>query len=911
MTGGLRRLLEASINMKFARVLAVFFALTFLAIAATAAGLVSLTGDLPQIIKVDDYKPLLVTDVYARGGEKIGEYLIEKRTIVPYKQIPQKLVWSFLAAEDDTFFEHHGVNYVAILRAFIVNFTAGEKKQGASTITQQVAKTLLLNDTTKTYTRKIREILLAQKMEENLSKEDILYLYLNQIYFGDGAYGVAAAADTYFRKPLDKLTLAEMAILAGLPKAPSDYSPTKNAQKAKNRQRYVLGRMLDLKKITRQEYDQAINEPVTVFVSRESRQIAPFYVETLRLMLTQLVGAKAVNEEGLKVYTGLDYKAQVAANESVQQGLRAVDKRQGYRGAIRNLSKPEDQEKFLVDTRKTLQKETAPSLIIKPDGEYAPEKALEIFHKKDAAGKIVTNIPDYIQKNQIVEGLVTKVDDGLGLVTVRFADGQGLIDIAEMTWARKFDTSVNPDRAPKISKPSAALKVGDVILVKVVAEKFARVIPASTGKKKTPASKGQEYPEYAHLQLEQKPAAEGALLSIDQKSQEIIAMVGGYEWIHNKNEFNRTIQARRQTGSSFKTIVYASALDRGYTPGTPVQDAPLVYEGVDEGQEEGKSWKPHNHEQKFEGDILFRRALIRSLNIPSVKILEDVGVSWAIDYARRLGVFSPLNQDLSLVLGSSSLTLYEMTKVFSQFGRLGQRVRPIIIKKVVDRNGKVLLENVSLDRRFDKEIGQVDRDLEAKRSTLSQPPPLAKTLALVNTAPPGAPWTSPIFSGDPNQLIRPQTAYLMTTILSGAVNEAGGTGGKARALGRPVAGKTGSTNNYFDGWFIGYTNQIATGTWVGFDEEKSLGLGEVGGDTALPIWVDYMKSAHQGLPVQDFSVPPGIVFANIDAQNGNLASSSSANVVRQAFVEGTEPKTLNGSPSLEDETEFLKKDLTE
>ncbi|RYZ71490.1 MAG: penicillin-binding protein 1A, partial [Proteobacteria bacterium] len=581
--------------MKFARVLAVFFALIFVAIAATAAGLASLTGDLPQIIKVDDYKPLLITDVYARDGEKIGEYGIQKRTVVPYAQIPQRLVWSFLAAEDDTFFEHHGVNYVAILRAFIVNFTAGEKRQGASTITQQVAKQLLLNDTAKTYTRKIREILLAQKMEENLSKEDILFLYLNEIYFGDGAYGVSAAADTYFRKPLDKLTLAEMAMIAGLPKAPTDYSPTKNAQKAKTRQLYVLGRMLALKKISKPEYDQAVAEPVTVFVSRESRQIAPYYVETLRLMLTQLVGAKAVNEEGLKVYTGLDYKAQVAANESVQAGLRAVDKRQGYRGALRNISKQEDQDKFLLDTRKQLQKDTVPSLIIEPNGEYAKEQPLEIYHKKDAAGRVVTNIPPYVQKNQIMEALVTKVDDASGLVSARFADGQGLIDIAEMTWARKFDTAVNPDRAPKISKPSAALKVGDVILVKVVGEKFARVTPAPTGKKKTPAPKGQEYPDYAHLQLEQKPAAEGALLSIDQKTQEIIAMVGGYEWVHNKNEFNRTIQARRQTGSSFKTIVYASALDRGYTPGTPVQDAPLVYEGEDEGQEEGKSWKPHNH----------------------------------------------------------------------------------------------------------------------------------------------------------------------------------------------------------------------------------------------------------------------------------------------------------------------------
>ena len=900
--------------MKFARLFAILLALAFLGVAGTAAALVGMSSSLPQIIKVEDYKPLLVSEVYARDGRKIGEYAREKRILTPYEKIPAKLVDAFIAAEDDTFFEHKGVNYVAMMRAFFVNLASGKKKQGASTITQQVAKTLLLTSE-KTYTRKIKEILLSQRMEENLSKQDILYLYLNQIYFGEGAYGVAAAADTYFRKTLDKLTVAEMALLAGLPQAPSNYSPSDHPQEAKGRQKYVLGRMQAIGKITEDEMKKALEEPITVFYSREDRPVAPYFIETLRQMLVGVVGEKALWDEGLKIYTSIDYDAQVKANEAVQVGLKALDKRQGYRGALKTITDPEEQTKFLLSSRKKLMAGVAPSRVIMPDGNFQPEKELTVYHKKDAQGRIVSNVPEYIPKGTTVDGIVTKIDDNTGLVTVRFADGQGLIDIEEMGWARKPDLNTNPERAPKITKPSVALKVGDAILVEVYADKFSSTRIAKL-KKRPPNT--PNFDEYAHLKLEQRPAVQGALLAFDQQTGEVITMVGGYEYVHKTqaregrgaDELNRTIQARRQTGSAFKTIVYASALDRGYTPATPIQDAPIVFEGVDEGQEEGKVWKPHNHGQKFEGDILFRKALIRSLNIPTVKILEDVGVTWALDYAKRLGVFSPLNPDLSLGLGSSSLTLYEMTKAFSHFGRLGKRIKPLVVKKVVDQSGKVLVENVTLDSRFDREINDVESSLEAKREALKANPPFAKTVAVAGVEP-GPPYTSSFVFDDPNQLIRPQTAYLMTTILKGAIEEEGGTGGKARALGRPVAGKTGSTNNYFDGWFIGYTSQIAAGVWVGFDEEKSLGLGEVGGDTALPIWVEYMKGAHEKLPAQDFSVPPGIVFANIDAQTGNLASASSSSVVRQAFIEGTEPKTLSGSPSSGDDSEFLKKDLTD
>ena len=935
--------------MRLSRVILIAAGLAIVGIVGGTATIFSVSSSLPQMIKVEDYEPLLVTEVYARGGEKIGEYFRENRRLIPFKQVPERLIKAFLAAEDSNFFEHGGVNYLAILRAFMVNVSSGEKRQGASTITQQVARALLLSSE-KTYIRKIKEIMLAHRMEENLSKEEILFLYLNQIYFGEGAYGVVAAADTYFRKQVDALTLAEMAILAGLPQAPSSYSPTEHPQKAKARQKYVLERMHAIGAITPEEKKAALEEPVTVYLNKEYKQVAPYFVETLRQILVQQFGEKAVLDEGLRVFTSIDFKAQQQATLEVMAGLRELDKRQGFRGAAKNLARPEEQEQFLLAERKKLKNDKAPIRIIKPDGNVVQEGPLTIFHRLDASGAIVSNIPDYVSKGQIVDAVVTKVDDLLGVVTVRFADAQGMIDLEDMAWAHKPDPATNAAYAAKISKPSQALKAGDVIQVKVVGEKFnsqrllKEMAPVKSAKKGAPPPPPATLPpglgnpaEYAQLTLEQEPVVEGALISFDQRSGEIIAMVGGKEFIRNKNEFNRTIQAKRQTGSSFKTVVYASALDRGFTPATPIQDAPVVLETktedvaeTQEGQgnpEDVKIWKPHNHGQKFVGDVLFRTALIRSLNIPAVKVLESVGVNWATDYAKRLGVFSPLNQDLTLVLGSSSVTLYEMTKVFSHFGRLGARIRPIVIHKVLDKDEKVLLEGISLDKRFEKEITEIDTQFEEKRKTHlaqkaaqgsqqgSQPgsssTPTNAAMAPVPPEAPLRPKVPQIFFDDPDQLISPQTAYIMTSLLSAVVTEEGGTGGAARALGRPVAGKTGTTNGYYDAWFVGYTPQIATGVWVGYDEEKTLGTGEVGGRAALPIWLEYMKAAHKDLPILDFNRPPGVVVANIDNQTGKLASAASTHVVRQAFIEGTEPKVGGETSSREDETEFLKKDLTD
>ncbi len=885
---------------------------------------------LPKMITLNDYQPLLVSTVYDRNNKKIGEFFRERRTLVPYKAIPKDVVNAFLAAEDDTFFQHKGINYLAIIRAQIANLKAGHTVQGGSTITQQVAKTLLLTNE-KTIVRKIKDALLAIQMEEHLSKEDILYLYLNQIYFGQGAYGIELASETYFRKSVKDLKLEELTILAGLPKAPSAYSPVTNPVRAKERQVYVLNRMAEVGFIKKAQAEEAAKQPVKVYLRETYQDFAPFYLETIRQLLVAQLGEEAVLDKGLKIYSSLDLKGQLAAQDAMNRNLRDLDKRQGFRGPLRNTTEPKEVGEFLMKTRNKFISDVTPERIIQVDGKFKDYGPLDLTYDVRKKG-----LPFYLKIGNSYEAIVSKVDDTLGTVQVRIAEVEGVIDIESMEWARKPDGNKRYD-LEKIKKPSQALKMGDVVLVKVVGDKFAS---QRLQKLATPAKKGQkstiEVPDlsrFIQLELDQEPIVEASLLSIDQQNQDILAMIGGYSF--EKSQFNRALQAARQTGSSFKSIVYASAFDRGYNPSTPIMDAPIVYqESVEdtEGQDDTKVWKPTNHSKSFGGDIIFRNALVKSLNVPSVKIVEDIGVDWSTQYAKRLGIFSPLNQDFTLVLGSSSVTLYEMTKVFSEFGRLGKRTKPVIIHKVEDKNGHPLLQQISLDMRFSKEMGDIELQFEDRRKAYleatnpasasgtgdtsmmkdgnndsgqaaAQPPP---TLARNGKKPAIEP---NIFFEDPDQLIKPTTAYLITSLLKGVIEDKSGTGGRAKALGREVAGKTGTTNGYYDAWFVGYTAQIATGVWVGFDQEKTLGKGEVGGRSALPIWVDYMKAAHEDLPQLPLSVPNGIVFANVDSETGQLAGSASKNIIRQAYLEGTEPSTARNKK--EEDTDFYKQDLSE
>lgn len=859
----------------------------------------TIKASLPQIISVQDYKPLLVSPVYDRNGKKIGEFARERRTLVPFERIPQVVIQAFLAAEDDQFYRHKGINYMAILRAAMANLRAGQTVQGASTITQQLAKTLFLSPE-QTIVRKLREAMLSVEMEENLSKDEILYLYLNQIYFGQGAYGIENAAQTYFKKPSSQLTLGEAAMLAGLPKAPSAYSPVRNPRRAKERQVYVLRRMVDVGHIERDLAEATIQEPIKVHVRENYENFAPYYLETVRLMLVQLLGEKMVLDEGIRIQTSLDLPKQIAANESLIAGLKDLDKRQGFRGPLKRLESDEEIEKFMADSRRSLIDESTPVRTILPDGTF---EEVAVSENKDKARE---GLPFYLKVGQSTEGLVREVSDEGGYVRVELPGVSGLIDFETMKWARKPDDKKRFD-LDQIKKPSEALKVGDVVLVRVVGEKASLTKTPPKPKDNQPAL---NLNSKIALELDQEPIAESALISFDQQNQDVLAMVGGYNF--RRNEYNRALQAARQTGSAFKALVYAAALDKGYNPSSVLMDVPVVYEETredTEGQEETTTWRPSNHGRSFGGELTFRNALVQSLNIPTVKIIEDLGVTWSADYAKRLGIFSPMNMDFTLALGSSSVTLYEMTKAFAQLGRNGKRLRPLLIKKVEDRDGNVLLQNVSLDMRFENEIKAQDEEFETRRAAWlqrqqEQSENPDQTITQKNNRP-----DAHFFFSDPEQLISPQTAYVTTSILKGAIEDPRGTGGRARALGREVAGKTGSTNGYFDAWFIGYTPQVSTGVWVGFDKERSLGVGEVGGRSALPIWLEYMKTAHEGLPQMTFPVPEGIVFANVDRDTGKLASGSTKTILRQAFAEGTEPTEAAGAA--EDATDFFKQDLTE
>ena len=886
-----------------------------------------LSTTLPNLVTANAYKPRLVSEVFDVSGEKIGEFFREKRKLIAIKDIPEKLMQAFIAAEDASFYEHQGINYLAILRAFMVNLREGRKVQGGSTITQQVARSLLLTRE-KTYTRKLKEVLLAYRMEAHLTKEEILYLYLNQIYLGYGVYGVVVAAEVYFRKDIKDLTLEEVAILAGLPQAPSRYSPIINPRAAKNRQKYVLKRMEDQRFISKEEKEEALQKDVKIYFRKNYEQAAPYYVETIRQQLVKELGEDTVLDQGVKVYTNMDIKKQIIAQESLKAGLRQIDKRQGYRGAKNHLESPEQINQFLSEEQRSLMDDKNPSHIINSLGEATKESQLPL--PSPLAQQKDTNIPNYIEKGEIIEGIVTQVDDRWGLVTVRFPESKGLIDIESMKWATSPDPNVHW-KFRNISRPSQALKTGDVIEIKVVDDLFrsTRLTRLKARSKKLLTQK-YNFKEFALLELEQEPLVQGALVSFDLKTENLVAMVGGRDFRQSK--FNRAIQALRQSGSSFKPIIYLGALDKGFKPNSVIADSPIVYkEEASDKRDEAFTWRPGNYSARFGGDTLLRNALKQSKNIPTVKILEQIGVDWVAEYAKRLGIFHPLNMDLSLGLGSSSVTLYEMTKVFAHFARLGRKISPLIIDKVENMRGETILGQMSMDQRFKGQLAEMDNQFALKRIEFLNPlytddddladqqqeQEMENTgeMAKASESDLNDQATQPlIFFEDSKQLIVPQTAYLITSLLRAVVEEQGGTGARARSLGRTSAGKTGTTNGYFDAWYVGYTPQFVTGVWVGFDDERTLGRGETGSSAALPIWLEYMKQIHEGLQKEEFTVPDQIVFANIDNETGYLASASSKNVVMQAFLEGTQP-TLNTEDSLQSQerhtADFYKEDLSE
>lgn len=805
---------KSSVNLKLKRVfIRALFLFIISSVIASAGIYFYLTKDLPILTSIADYRPDIITKIYSDDGILIGEFATERREVIPISKAPALLIQAFVAAEDARFFEHEGIDFFSIFRAFIKNLKAGGVVQGGSTITQQVAKSLLTSD--RTFKRKFKEAVLAYRIENSLSKNEILYLYLNQIYLGHGAYGVQAASQNYFHKNVDELNLAEMAILAGLPQAPSKYSPATNPAMARERQTYVLNRMVDEGYINVVESTDAMNTAIEVYpISDLNYEGAPYFTEHIRRYLEYKYGADTLYKEGLTVFTTVNLEKQKSAQRAVKKGLYALDKRQGYRGPIKNVTGDEIEE------------------------------LLEGF---DAGRE-----KNPIKKGEIYEGIVAEINSEKKFAEVRLGKAtRGRIPLSDIRWARRPDPEVAFfDIA--IKDPADVFRVGDVIQVEVK------------------GSVGEE--GSLSLSLYQEPLVQGALLSIDPKNGYVKAMVGGFDFKTSK--FNRAIQSKRQPGSSFKPIVYSAALDRGYTPASIIMDSPIIYKG----DEDALTWKPQNYEEKFYGPTTLRTALTKSRNIVTIKIMQDLGIDYVIDYARRMGIKSHLNRDFSIALGSSGLSLLELTSAYSIFPAGGKRIEPIFITKIVDRDGNVLEELSSASYKGEvMEEGVVKEDI------------LAEAEAVESEAPGVAMETESLKNLPQGYAISPQTAYIMTSILQGVVQN--GTGWRAKQLERPVAGKTGTTNDLFDAWFAGFTPDLVTGTWVGFDQEAPLGKHETGSGAAAPIWVDYMKEIYKGRPVEDFPIPKGITFTRIDTNSGLLAPpKQEQDVIFECFKEGTAPK---------------------
>jgi penicillin-binding protein 1A len=749
------------------------------------------TRNLPRISSLGDYRPPIITTVYSDDMRKIAEFSNERRIVVPLSKMPKMLISAFVAAEDARFFKHEGVDLFSITRAFLRNIEAGTIIQGGSTITQQVAKSFFLSPE-KSYSRKVREAILAYRIDKAFSKDEILFLYLNQIYLGHGAYGVEAAAGNYFGKSVADLNLAECAMLAGLPQAPSRYSPFLHPKKAKQRQVYVLNRMINEGYITNVQATEAIDTPLDIKPRRNWYiEEVPYYTEYVRKYVEETYGRDVLYKEGLTIYTAVNIETQKAGQAALNHGLQALDKRQGYRGPLKHLEQ-EHFEAFSQEIQRTLEKHP-------------------------------------LEKESIIQGVVIAVNDGEQKATVRIGSEQGDLRLEDMRWARKPDTEIAYYDA-RVENVSDVLKVGDVILISVKDQ--------------------QKETGLWDLSLEQRPAVEGALLCMEAETGYVKAMIGGRDF--KVTQFNRSIQSRRQPGSAFKPIIYAAALDKGYTPGTIVIDAPIVFEDT----ENEFTWKPRNYEEKFHGPTLFRTALAMSRNVVTVKILKDIGIDYAIEYAQKLGIQSKLSRDLSLALGSSGISLLELVRAYAIFNNQGYRVKPCFTTKILDRDGNILEEN--------------------------QP--------------------------ESEKVIEKSTAYIITNLLQGVVQH--GTGRRVKALDRPVAGKTGTTNDLHDAWFVGYTPGCVTGTWVGFDEEKPLGLDETGSRAASPIWLEFMQAILKDKPVRVFQVPDGVVFAKIDVETGLLAVPESKETLFECFKEGTVPTEYTKKPgSITEPSQLFKSDM--
>ena len=758
----------------------------FVAAVAAAAGLLwHFSQSLPDYSQLQDYEPAVMTRVHAADGSLLAEYARERRLYIPIQAVPKLVTHAFVAAEDKNFYEHGGIDFSGILRAatlYIQQYGSGRRPQGASTITQQVAKNFLLTNELS-FSRKIKEALLAMKIERAFSKERILELYLNEIYLGMGAYGVAAASLLYFDKSVHELSVAEAAYLAALPKAPNNYHPFRQRERALARRNYVLDRMAEDHNIPAQEAEKAKKEPLKITLRPTGAHIfaAEYFAEEVRRYIYDNFTEKKLYEGGLSVRTTLDPKMQVLARKVLVDGFVNFDEQRGYRGAAQKIDPAGDWGAKLADIRAL--------------SDIAPWRLAVVLEADDASARV---------------GLQPGREPGGALSKERET---GTIALEGVKWAKRGKTP---------TKVSQVLSAGDVIYVE-------------------PLGGGQ-------FRLRQVPEVSGAIVAMDPQTGRVLAMAGGFSY--DQSQFNRATQALRQPGSSFKPLVYATALDNGYTPSTVVLDAPIE---IDTGT---GIWAPENYTRKYYGPSTLRFGIEQSRNVMTVRLAQDIGMPLIGEYAKRFGVYDNLPPYLSFALGAGETTLLRMVGAYAMFDNGGRKIQPTLIDRIQDRYGHTIYKHDS------RECQGCDADKWANQN-------------------------EPTLIDKRERVLDPMTAYQITSIMEGVVQR--GTATVVKEVGKPIAGKTGTTNDEKDAWFIGFSPDLVVGVYLGYDKPRHLGRGMTGGVLAAPIVRDFMKVALADKPAVPFRVPPGIKLIRVDPKSGMRAGPGDQRVILEAFKPGTAP----------------------
>lgn len=885
----------------FLRGLYAFVGLGVLGGVIGAAVIITFSLSLPKITSLNDYRPPIPSKILAKDGTVLAQIGLEDREVAEIDEIPQRIIGAFLSAEDDKFYEHQGVDYLGVMRAMMANIKAGRVVQGGSTITQQVAKSLLLTNE-RSISRKIKDFLLALRIEKHLSKDEILYLYLNQVYLGGGYYGVKAAFKGYYNKELSEATVAESAMVAGLLVAPGRYSPYVNVQAAVRRQQYVLGRMLATGKITEEEYQEALREKIQFRIRRLGGFKAGHFTDWVRQRVIEVVGEDNFLTNGFVVKTTLDWSLQQVAEKESKEGAREIDKRQGFKGPLKSLEANQWDE-FFKKQRAQIYSDASNYFTINDamerDYEYVLDEAFYdkiieregIFNEESNSRKVLAGyaeddpIIEHLKVKETYEAIVLDTDDQARLIYIKLAGVSGIIPYEMFRWAHTREISADRIFHPYVTRPSTILKKGDVVHVRLMSKK--------TGLKERVTNEFEKYldklkdkgkriaqEQYLLCMLDQVPEAEAALVSLNPQNGEILSLVGGVDF--NRSQFNRALQALRQPGSSFKPILYAAALENGFTPATTIIDSPEALGGV-----EGLNWKPGNYDGKFKGPMTLRYALETSRNVPTVKIAQDLGVEKIHEFSARLGLHIDMPKDLSLSLGSFGVTLLDLTSAYALFPNGGKKLKPVSVLSITDRDGKMY----SLDGAIEtieaeasevavEEAPKVEPTAEASEEELAQEEQVEENQFLSGLA------------GD--QVYDARLAYLMTNLLRGVVLY--GTGRGALEVSSYLGGKTGTTNNYVDAWFMGFSNNVVTGVWTGFDNNETLGFGETGARSALPIWKEYMRAALVRYGENDFRVPAGLVNVVINRETGKLAKPGTAQAFTESFVQGTEPGAVEEKP---------------